>query len=208
MINTYNESALHENLKFIYANLVNGTTEVKLKNFICDIVADKHIYEIQTSNLSSLYKKINQLINDYSFTIIFPIAETCFIEWRTENNEFISKRKSPKKENEYRIFKEITKLIPFIDNPNFQIIILKADILETRIKTENPIQLKNNSRHRKKNWYKKDKNLLKINSKIILNSLDSYTVLAEKLLIDQCLSLKDLKNNKLCNKYAGYIIWS
>ena len=56
MINTYNESALHENLKFIYANLVNGTTEVKLKNFICDIVADKHIYEIQTSNLSSLYK--------------------------------------------------------------------------------------------------------------------------------------------------------
>ena len=80
--------------------------------------------------------------------------------------------------------------------------------METRIKTENPIQLKNNSRHRKKNWYKKDKNLLKINSKIILNSLDSYTVLAEKLLIDQCLSLKDLKNNKLCNKYAGYIIWS
>lgn len=208
MINTYNESTLHEKLKNKYAELSNGKTEVELNGFFCDVVSGKEIYEIQTANLSSLASKISRLISDYSVTVVFPIAESTTIQWQTEAFEFISERKSPKKENEYRLFKEITKLLPFIDNPNFKIILLKAEILETRIKTDKPVQLKNNSRHWKKNWYKKDKDLLKINSELVFDSRSSYINLVRAITADRDFSLKQLQQNKACCKYAGLIIWT
>ena len=208
MINTYNESTLHEKLKNKYAELSNGKTEVELNGFFCDVVSGKEIYEIQTANLSSLASKISRLISDYSVTVVFPIAERTIIQWQTEAFELISERKSPKKENEYRLFKEITKLLPFIDNPNFKIILLKAEIIETRIKTDKPVQLKNNSRHWKKNWYKKDKDLLKINSELVFDSRSSYINLVRAITDNQDFSLKQLQQNKACRKYAGLIIWT
>ena len=208
MINTYNESTLHEKLKNKYAELSNGKTEAELNGFFCDVVSGKEIYEIQTANLSSLASKISRLISDYSVTVVFPIAERTTIQWQTEAFELISERKSPKKENEYRLFKEITKLLPFIDNSNFKIILLKAEILETRIKTDKPVQLKNNSRHWKKNWYKKDKDLLKINSELVFDSRSSYINLVRAITANQDFSLKQLQQNKACRKYAGLIIWT
>lgn len=208
MINTYNESTLHEKLKNKYAELSNGKTEVELNGFFCDVVSGKEIYEIQTANLSSLASKISRLISDYSVTVVFPIAERTIIQWQTEAFELISERKSPKKENEYRLFKEITKLLPFIDNPNFKIILLKAEIIETRIKTDKPVQLKNNSRRWKKNWYKKDKDLLKINSELVFDSRSSYINLVRAITANQDFSLKQLQQNKACRKYAGLIIWT
>ncbi|MBO7135623.1 MAG: hypothetical protein J6V73_03240, partial [Spirochaetaceae bacterium] len=163
MINTYNESSLHEKLKNYYAEYLNGKTEVEIKDFFCDVVAEKKIYEIQTANLSSLADKISSLIDSYSVTVVFPIAERTLIQTKSETGEILSKRASPKKENESRLFKETTKLLPFFDNPNFKIILLKTEILETRIKTSCPVQLKNNSRRWKKDWYKQDKELIKIN---------------------------------------------
>lgn len=207
MINTYNESSLHEKLKNYYAEIINGKTEIELNGFFCDVLSNKEIYEIQTSNLSQLANKIESLAADYCITVIFPIAENTFIQWKSQNEEYISQRKSPKKENEYRIFKEITKLLPFLDNPNFRIILLKTDIIETRIKTDNPIQLKNKSRHWKKNWYKHDKDLLKINSEIIFDSSMTYINLIRLIVKENPFSLKQLKNNTVISKYAGYILW-
>ena len=174
MINTYNESSLHKKLKDYYAEQLAGETEVELNGFICDVVSDREIYEIQTANLSSLYGKISSLIPEYSITVVFPVGERTIIQRKTENGEVLSKRASPTKENEYRLFKEITKLLPFLDNPNFRIILLKAELLETRIKTDKPIQLKNNSRRWKKDWYKQDKELIKINSELIFDSSACY----------------------------------
>ena len=208
MINIYNESTLHEKLKNYYAELTNGKTEVKLNGFYCDVVSGNEVYEIQTANLSVLANKISSLISDYSVTIIFPIAQHTVIQWKTEDFELLSERKSPRKETEYRLFKEITKLLHFIDNPNFKIILLKADILETRIKTNSPVQLKNKSRRWKKNWYKHDKDLLKINEEIVLNSSRSYINLVRNITADNDFSLKQLQQNKLCGKYAGLIIWT
>ena len=208
MINIYNESTLHEKLKNYYAELTNGKTEVKLNGFYCDVVSGNEVYEIQTANLSVLANKISSLISDYSVTIIFPIAQHTVIQWKTEDFEFLSERKSPREETEYRVFKEITKLLSFIDNPNFKIILLKADILETRIKTNSPVQLKNKSRRWKKNWYKHDKDLLKINEEIVLNSSSSYIDLVRNITADNDFSLKQLQQNKLCGKYAGLIIWT
>ena len=208
MINIYNESTLHEKLKNYYAELTNGKTEVELNGFYCDVVSGKEIYEIQTANLFALSNKISHLISDYSVTIIFPIAQHTIIRWKTEDFELVSERKSPRKETEYRVFKEITKLLPFIDNPNFKIILLKAYILETRIKTNSPVQLKNKSRRWKKNWYKYDKDLLKINEEIVLNSSSSYIDLVRNITANNAFSLKQLQQNKLCSRYAGLIIWT
>ena len=208
MINTYNESSLHETLKNYYAERLNGKTEVEIQGFFCDVVAEKKIYEIQTANLSALADKISLLTASYSVTVVFPIAERTIIQSKSENGEILSKRASPKKENESRLFKETTKLLPFLDNPNFKIILLKTEILETRIKTDRPIQLKNNLRRWKKDWYKQDKELIKINSEIIFDSSDCYMKLAKSIIADEPFSLKQLKQNKCCKKYAGHILWT
>lgn len=208
MINTYNESSLHEKLKSHYAKLLNGKTEVELNGFFCDLVSDKEIYEIQTANLSALASKISSFVSDYSVTVVFPIAERTIIQLKDENGGILSKRTSPRKENEYRLFKEVTKLLPFLDNPNFRIILLKTEILETRIKTDKPIQLKNKSRRWKKAWYKQDKDLLKINSEITFDSSACYIDLVKNLTKETPFSLKQLQKNALCKKYAGYILWT
>ena len=208
MINTYNESSLHKKLKDYYAEQLAGETEVELNGFICDVVSDREIYEIQTANLSSLYGKISSLIPEYSITVVFPVGERTIIQRKTENGEVLSKRASPTKENEYRLFKEITKLLPFLDNPNFRIILLKAELLETRIKTDKPIQLKNNSRRWKKDWYKQDKELIKINSELIFDSSACYINLVRNLTEDTPFSLKQLKQTAACKKHADYIIWT
>ena len=64
MINTYNETSLHRELKEIYAQKYQGRTEIEIENYICDIVCnDKNsmIIEIQTSNLSKVTDKIEKL---------------------------------------------------------------------------------------------------------------------------------------------------
>lgn len=209
MINTYNESSLHNNLKNMYAQKYQGTTEEKVDSFICDVVTnDGQIYEIQTANLSKLEQKIDKLIKTYKIQIIFPINETKIIETRDKNGAILSKRKSPKKEKATKIFREITKLYKFIEEPNFSIELLFIDLKEIRIKTDKAIQLKNKSRRFKKDWYKKDKELLCINKKILLKTKSNYlSLIKDKITSPECFCIKDLSIGEKPTTDERLIIW-
>ena len=107
MINTYNETSLHRELKEIYAQKHKGNTEIEIENYICDIVcSDKNstIIEIQTSNLSKLTKKIEKLTKFHKVKLIYPLATTTYLQRQDESGKILSKRKSPKKKNIYSIF--------------------------------------------------------------------------------------------------------
>ena len=83
MINTYNETSLHKELKAIYAQKHQGNTEIEIENYICDIACSDEnstIIEIQTSNLSKLTKKIEKLTKFHKVKLIYPLATTTYLQ--------------------------------------------------------------------------------------------------------------------------------
>ena len=88
MINTYNETDLHKFFKEKYATENQGFTEVKVKNYICDIFTeDSSIIEIQTGSLYKLVPKVQDLSPDYKIKIVFPFPFEKYIETYSENEE-------------------------------------------------------------------------------------------------------------------------
>ncbi len=205
MINTYNESNLHNSLKNIFAQRTGGVTEYQAGSYICDVYSPEIITEIQTANLSSLEKKISFLIENHKIEIVFPVAELTVIETWNEDGELVSTRKSPKKEDEFCIFRQITKLYKFVDNYNFSIRLVFVNQKQIRIKTDEKIQLINKSRHFKKNWYKKNKKLLSINKEIVLQSKNDFANLIKDKINFQAFCKTDIE--QFARKDAGIIIW-
>ncbi len=206
MINTYSESQLHKTLKNLYANEFNGKVEQKINGKICDILTEENrIIEIQTGNLSQLKNKIETLTPEYKMTIVYPLAIIKRIETRSKTGTVISNKKSPKKLNLFHIFKEITKIYPYLSKERVTLEILETEITEIRIKTDEPIQLINKSRRFLKNWYKEDKKLNTIFCKHIFTSTkDLVNILPTNL--PDFFSTKDLAQAG-AKKEAGYITW-
>ena len=205
MINTYNESNLHNSLKNIFAERIGGITEHQAGSFVCDIYTPEKVIEIQTANLSSLKKKIDFLIQNHCIEIVFPVAEQTVIETWTEDGELVSTRKSPKKEDELCIFRQMTKLWQFAETKKFSIRLVFVNQKQIRIRTEEKIQLVNKSRRFKKNWYKKNKKLLAINKEIILQSKSDFAKLIKDRISQQPFCKKDIE--QFARKDAGIIIW-
>lgn len=210
MINTYNESSLHKTLKHIYS-LENGDkTESQIDNWICDIVKkDGEIIEIQTASLSKLEKKVKDLTTkQYKLTLVYPLVIEKYIE--TYNQEgLISKRKSPKKQNIYSIFRELTKLYPYLDNKYFTLQVLFISITEERIKTDSPTQSQNQKRRYLKNWLKTGKRLNKIIEKETFYTKDDYIKLipTERNKIFTIPEIKKLLPNNIKESEIRIFIW-
>ena len=191
---TYNESSLHHTLKILYSELYDGQTEVPLDGHIYDIVTNKgNIIEIQTKNLSKLYDKIEDTIKHHrNIKIVHPVPIIKTIETYDKNHKIISKRKSPVKGSIYDIFKELTKIYPYLLNKHFSLEIIEIDLIEERLKTDKPVQTKNKSRRFKKDWIKTDKKLEKIITTKIFNKKEDYLTLLPNTLPDE-FSNKELK---------------
>ncbi|MCR4821927.1 MAG: hypothetical protein K5873_03530 [Treponema sp.] len=166
MINTYNESQLHETLKKLYALEFNGLMEVQLDHtpWICDILCqDGNVIEIQTSNLSALTEKIEYILESgRKVKVVHPIALTKWIEVYQADGSLISRKKSPKKGDIFDSLRGMTKICPFFLHENFQLEVLYCEITEKRRKTENPEQNQNKSRRHLKDWLPMGKRLDKI----------------------------------------------
>ena len=184
MINTYSESSLHRTLKTIYAVKNNGVTEVTIKHKICDIFTESgDIIEIQTQHISALKAKLEALLNEYQITIIRPLVQEKYIETYDTAHKLIRRRKSPKKETLYSIYRELTGIHPFIGHHNLILEIPCITVCEIREEKNYPIQLKNKSRRFLHCWEKKDKKLEQIFSQTYLfhNKKDYLQILPDTL---------------------------
>ncbi|MCQ2982193.1 MAG: hypothetical protein MJ178_05515 [Treponemataceae bacterium] len=164
MINTYNESKLHRTLKELYQIQGDGETEVPIGTYICDVVEKSgNVVEIQTKNLGKLMAKLYALHEaGRKVLLVHPLPAVTIIETCTEDGEPVSRRKSPKKQNWYTLFTELMGIYPLLTENWFQLEVLLVTVKEKRIRTAEPVQLKNNSRRFKKNWYREDKELIEI----------------------------------------------
>ncbi len=164
MINTYNESKLHKTLKELYQIQYDGTVEVPVHSYVCDVVKpDGDVIEIQTKNLGKLLPKLYALHEEgKKILLVYPLPQKTIIESYSEDGLLLSSRKSPKKQNWYSLFSELMGIYPLLRESWFQLEVLLVTVKDIRIKTDTPIQLKNKSRRFKKNWYKENKELVEI----------------------------------------------
>lgn len=133
MINTWNESLLHEELKEYYRGEA-GESEISLEGSICDVLhEDGSITEIQTSSISKLRAKLEKLLEGHKVRVVYPVATSTLIETYSKESELVSRRKSPKKGNAFQIFSELTGITHLIGHPNLTITVQLAEILELRI---------------------------------------------------------------------------
>lgn len=197
-IETYKESRLHRQLKELYSG-GSEYTEIKCGNWICDIINNKgEITEIQTRNLSALEKKVGDLTKNHPVRIVHPIIGKKIIEKTDKTGtKIISRRISPKKETPEKIFTELTRLWPYISNPNFTILLVCCEIVELRRETEE-------KKTRGNNYTVENKTLIKINKEITLAGKEDYLA-AGKIPSGKDFTVSDLK--KAGNKYGGYTLW-
>jgi len=213
---TLNESSLHNTLKNCYAIQTNGKTEVELHNHIYDIYTeDNQVIEIQTQNLAKILPKIlDTLEKEIKVKVVFPLVIEKRIIVTDKNQNIISKRKSPKKNCIYDLFSELTGFYPALLHKNFKLEVLLTHITEERIKTEKPVQSKNNRRRFKRDWNKCNKHLDKIIDTITFSTKEDYINLLPKEL-EKEFCAKDInkilkENNYIPKNYrpnGNLIIW-
>ena len=166
MINTYNETHLHRTLKNLYSS-EDAVQEMALEGFICDIYRKGSVIEIQTSKLSALKNKLEKLLPIYPIKIIYPIIENAYILTLNADGSRRSYRKSPKHGTFYQLFREISGIIRYIDNPNLSIQLLYIDCEVIKIDDK-----QGRSRYKRPRII--DKKLLKIHRQDSFQGSDSF----------------------------------
>lgn len=136
-INLQNEGSLHAALKDWYAK-PGDRFEVKVADYIIDIVRDDQLLEIQTKNFSAMKKKLKFLLeNNYEIQLIHPITVDKWIVKEDIDQNIISRRKSPKRGKLVDIFAELIR-IPhllrefLLHKKSFSLVLLFIDEEEIR----------------------------------------------------------------------------
>ncbi len=201
MINTYNESDLHRELKELYCPK-NAKTEVPLLGSICDILcANKKIIEVQTSNLSALRLKLEKFLPSYKVEIIYPIIVDAYILLLDKDGLQLHRRKSPKHGIFFQLFRELSGLYHLIDNKKLS---LKVLYIECEVIKQQNTDLRKTKRHKNRASII-NKKLIKILKTEDYKSLKQVCQTALNLLSEEFTN-KDIK--KLgAGKYASYTSW-
>ena len=129
-IGTYQEKTLHKVIKNYYDDNLEHQ-EIKVDGYICDIVKDDVIIEIQTRALNKLKNKLDALLPNHKIKVVYPIPYIKYVCW-IDNGEIVSERKSPKVGSIYDISKELYKIKWYLNNPNLELTILLINLKEYR----------------------------------------------------------------------------
>ena len=127
------EYSLHFNIKDWY--MVSGDKlEVKVDDFIIDILRNKLLIEIQTKNFSAIKKKLTKLLLNHKVRLVYPIAKLKWIVHESKSGEFVRRRKSPKKGKLTDLFYELVHLPYLVGDNNFSLEVLLIEEEELRCK--------------------------------------------------------------------------
>ena len=125
------EYSLHSEIKDWY--MVSGDElEVKVEDFIIDILRGKLLIEIQTGNFSAVKKKLIKLLLNNQVRLVYPIAELKWIVHVSRSGEFVNRRKSPKKGKLIDLFYELVYMPSLIRDRNFSLEVLFIEEEELR----------------------------------------------------------------------------
>ena len=125
------EYSLHAEIKEWYS-AQRDDIEVKVDDFIVDVVRDGLLIEIQTGNLSAIKKKLCKLLLTNQVRLVYPIAKVKWIVYVSNSGAFVRKRRSPKRGKLIDLFIEMVHLSDLINDENFSFEVLLVEEEELR----------------------------------------------------------------------------
>ena len=161
-----NEYSLHSEIKRIYS-LPGDRFEVKLDNYIVDILRGELVIEVQTKNFSSLKEKLQTLTKKYQVRVVYPLPEKKWITYITKDNTVVKKLRSPKKGRLTDLFRELVMIPQMIGDENFSLEVLFIDEEEVRCDD-------GKGSWRRKGVSIKERRLLHLNSRILFQNKTDY----------------------------------
>lgn len=168
------EYSLHSEIKNWY-KVSGDKLEVKVEDFIVDILRDKLLIEIQTRNFSAIKKKLNKLLLNNQVRLVYPIAKLKWIVHVSMSGQFVRRRKSTKKGKMIDLFDELVHMPSLIENRNFSLEILLVEEEELRC-------YDGRGSWRKRGTSVKDRKLLKVCDRIVFrDSRDFLEFLPKEL---------------------------
>ncbi len=106
--------------------------EVKVDEFIVDVLRGELLVEIQTQNFSAIKKKLIKLLLNNKVRLVYTIAELKWIVHVSRSGEFVRRRKSPKKGKVIDLFHELVHTPSLIKDRNFSLEVLLIEEEEVR----------------------------------------------------------------------------
>ena len=125
------EYSLHAEIKEWYSAL-GGEVEVKVDDFIIDVLKDGLLIEVQTRNLSAIKKKIDKLLLTNKVRLVYPLSNVKWIVYVSNSGDFVRKRRSPKREKIVDLFVELVHLSNLVNDKNFSFEVLLIEEEELR----------------------------------------------------------------------------
>ena len=124
------ESSLHSAIKKWYF-LEGDKLEVKVDDFVVDIVRGDLLIEVQTGNFSTIKPKLLRLLNEHRVRIVYPIPKEKWIVHKSmATGQTLGRRRSPKKGRLYDLFSELIRIPTLFSKENFSIEVLMVEIEE------------------------------------------------------------------------------
>jgi hypothetical protein len=161
-----NECSLHSEIKQVYS-LAGDQFEVKLGNYIVDILRENLVIEVQTRNFSALGEKLQVLTKNHHVRLVYPLAEKMWITNITKDQSVLYKRKSPRKGRLTDLFRELVMIPHLIGEENFSLEVLFIDEEEVRCDD-------GRGSWRRRGVSIKDRKLLKVNDRILFQTKADY----------------------------------
>ena len=203
-----NEYSLHSAIKKWYS-LPGDQFEVKIDDYIVDILRGDLLIEIQTKNFSAIKKKLADLVKNNRVRLVHPIPEQKWIIQVNEYDEIIGRRKSPKKGKLTDLFRELIRIPKLISEDKFSLEVLMTNQEEVRCDD-------GKGSWRRRGASIKDRKLIGVNSRILLNNRSDFLRFLPKNL-DDAFTNKGLANSRgisismaqkitYCLKKSGVIV--
>lgn len=183
-IGTLSEKTLHAVLKR-YFEPFEDSHEKKIGSFVADIVGENGIIEIQTRNFDKLRRKLEIFLEAAKVTVVYPIPQTKWLMWISDNGEVSNRRKSPKSDNIYNAFNELYKIKSYLNHPNFNLCLVLLEVEEYRY-------LNGWSENKKKGSTRCDRIPIDICDEIYINDLQDFNKLIPNALTEN-FTAKDYK---------------
>lgn len=169
-IGTLGEKTLHNVLKY-YCEPDDRWHEVRVGDYVADIIGGDGVIEIQTGGFSAFRPKLAYLLSRGAVTVVYPAAHDKWLCWVDPvTGEVTKRRKSPKTGNAFSVFHELVYILPLLHAPGLTLRILMIDLEETRF-------LDGWSADRKKGSHRCDRYPLGLADQTILRGAADYAAM-------------------------------
>ena len=194
-----NECSLHSEIKKVYS-LPGDQFEVKLGNYIVDILRENLIIEIQTKNFSALKEKLQLLTENHRVRLVYPLPERKWITHVTKDSTILNTRKSPRKGKLTDLFGELVMIPNMIGEETFSLEVLLID--EEEVRCDN-----GKGSWRRRGVSIKDRKLLKVNDRILFQTKSDYLKILPESLNEVFTNRELAKLAKISVRTAGQITY-